>query len=134
MEVVLTLFCSFPNWCNQCSKVIIDEADIVTKVNWENCTTAMNYNMTVMSSPTKILLYENTTSCCEGRINITYIKGNETTRNNITTNVTEESLNNSTCTTTSFLTLLDAMMSSEDDRQNGKCRGGSKNKNIIIPT
>ncbi|XP_062577393.1 uncharacterized protein LOC134239245 [Saccostrea cucullata] len=78
MELLMPLFCTFPNWCRACSHVVIEKAISLMKVQWEQCTAKEKYNMTVKNSAMS-LLYEGEESCCDGSIVIRYVKNKDNT-------------------------------------------------------
>jgi hypothetical protein len=73
MEAILikVLLCTYPNWCDVCSKVTIDNAVKVLDVNWTHCDDTRDIPMTVKNS-TNSELYQNQVSCCDGNITIHY--------------------------------------------------------------
>ncbi|XP_062596222.1 uncharacterized protein LOC134257639 [Saccostrea cucullata] len=73
MEFIMTLVCSFPNWCRKCSHVIIDKASKVIDVIWDQCYKTQKYEMTV-NNFSGALLHERNISCCEGNIKIRYFQ------------------------------------------------------------
>lgn len=75
MEILQTFICSFPNWCRQCSRIVVDKAINITTVAWMNCTETRDYRMTVNNSRGSVL-HETDVSCCKGSITIKYMKGN----------------------------------------------------------
>ncbi|XP_056021067.1 uncharacterized protein LOC130054658 [Ostrea edulis] len=73
MEILQTFLCSFPNWCRQCSRIVVDKAINITTVAWMNCTETRDYRMTVNNSRGSVL-HETDVSCCKGSITIKYMK------------------------------------------------------------